>query len=793
LTFFIKLIQRWRSRGLRLSLGVAVTAGMMVPVIVGMTLLAELRGRQIDSELEADLKGKVSILASSLVSPVWNFDTKKVSELSETIMLDPQVVRITITDPAKKTILNIEHQERRLGKSHSASQDLVLIGEVSRSQELAGRVEVELDDGLRHKEFFDDLISYIVILLSQFFLSLALVLIALHLRILSPLARLTLFSKQLAEGEFDRSIFWQRADEIGLLARQMDDMRNKLKIAFSEQHAILSNVQVGVVFVREHTIQLANRHAEKIFGYEPQALTNRPLREVLQLDDQFGAARQCILSNNVLTNGPYEETLLLRRVDDSVFWAHLRCSDLDSSHPGAGKIWVIEDISDRKAAEEEINRLAFYDSLTSLPNRRLLLERLNRALISCTRSDKIGALLFIDLDEFKTFNDTQGHEKGDLLLKEVSKLLLNSVRKDDTVARLGGDEFVVILEDLGENREEVARCCEVIGGEISSALSCSIMLNGREVCITPSIGVTLFEGPYNRIDDLLKQADLAMYQAKAAGRNTLRFFDVAMQAIVDHRAALEIELREAVRQHQFVLHFQPQISGDGQITGAEVLVRWQHPLRGLLSPSEFIPIAEEIGLIVPLGNWVLETACQQLSVWAAHADTALLSIAVNVSAKQFHQSDFSDHVLTALKRTGANPTLLKLELTESHLVTNIETTIGKMAQLKAYGVGFSLDDFGTGYSSLAYLKKLPLDQLKIDQGFVRDILVDSNDAAIAKMIVALAATLGLTVIAEGVETQEQRDFLAAEGCYSYQGYYYSRPLPLVDFETYVRQYAIVAR
>ena len=444
------------------------------------------------------------------------------------------------------------------------------------------------------------------------------------------------------------------------------------------------------------------------------------------------------------------------------------------------------DITARKHAEEEITYLAFYDSLTQLPNRRLLLDRLGQALASSARSGLNGALIFIDLDNFKTLNDTLGHDKGDLLLQQVAQRLSACVREGDTVARLGGDEFVVMLEGLSENSEEAATLCETVGEKIISTLNQPYRLAGFENRSTPSIGVTLFSGHRSTIEELLKQADLAMYQAKTAGRNTLRFFDPQMQAIVTDRANLEVDLREALKEKQFMLYYQPQVVGEGRLTGAEALVRWQHPRRGLVSPAEFIPLAEETGLILPLGRMVLEDACAQLARWAARPNTAHLTLAVNVSAHQFRQADFVEQVLAALAAAGANPHKLKLELTESLLVTDIENTIVKMSALKAQGVGFSLDDFGTGYSSLSYLKRLPLDQLKIDRSFVRDILIDPNDAAIAKMVIVLAESMGLTVIAEGVEIQAQRDILAHQGCHAYQGYLFSRPQTLLEFEAFAK-------
>ena len=440
------------------------------------------------------------------------------------------------------------------------------------------------------------------------------------------------------------------------------------------------------------------------------------------------------------------------------------------------------DLTDRKAAEEEIRYLAFYDPLTRLPNRRLLLDRLHQALATSARRQRQGALLFIDLDNFKTLNDTLGHNLGDSLLQQVAQRLASCVREGDTVARLGGDEFVVILEDLDPTPNEAAAQAKAVGEKIRAALNQTYLLSGRDSHSTPSIGVALFGNKQETVEQMLKQADLAMYQAKSAGRNVVRFFDPKMQATVTARAGLEMDLRNAVHQEQFVAYYQVQVDGDGRSTGAEVLVRWQHPRRGMVLPGEFIPLAEETGLILPLGHWVLERACMQLAAWAARTDMAHLSLAVNASVQQVRQPDFVEQVLAVLDRTGADPRKLTLELTESLLMSNAEDTIAKMSALKAAGVGFALDDFGTGYSSLSYLKRLPLDCLKIDRSFVLDVLTDPNDAAIAKTIVALARSLGLSVIAEGVETEEQRDFLAGNGCHVYQGFLFSRPLPLEEFE-----------
>jgi diguanylate cyclase (GGDEF)-like protein len=394
--------------------------------------------------------------------------------------------------------------------------------------------------------------------------------------------------------------------------------------------------------------------------------------------------------------------------------------------------------------------------------------------------------LLVDLDNFKNINDALGHEQGDLALQQVAKRLSMCLQEGDIVARLGADEFVVILEQMDQSPLEVAMQAETLGNKILDALRQTYRLNDSDISCSASIGITLFGELHEDTVEPLKRAELAMYQAKAAGRNALRFFEPQMQIAVRARVAMEAGLRDAIGTDQFLLHYQAQVTRQTQITGVEALLRWQHPRRGMVSPAEFIGLAEETGLILPIGNWVLEAACKQLAQWAGQSEMEHLTIAVNVSARQFHQRDFVDQLLSTLHRSGANPALLKLELTETMLLANVEDVVAKMNELKGKGVDFSLDDFGTGYSSLSYLKRLPLGQLKIDQGFVRDILLDSEDAAIARMVVALANSLGLSVIAEGVETEAQRDFLARLGCHHYQGYLFSRPLPVADLEALVK-------
>jgi diguanylate cyclase (GGDEF)-like protein/PAS domain S-box-containing protein len=562
------------------------------------------------------------------------------------------------------------------------------------------------------------------------------------------------------------------------LERQEADAR------ISDQASLLDKAKDAIV-VRgiDNRVQFWNKGAERLYGWTSDEALGRSIEELLY-DDPSTLEEA---TRSVLEQGEWSGEILGHRKDGSSVTIEANWTLVRDDDGRPQSILAIKtDITQRKAAEREIQRLAFYDGLTRLPNRLLLMERLQHALTISARSRKMGAVLFIDLDNFKTLNDTLGHDKGDLLLQQVSQRLTACVRESDTVARLGGDEFVVMLEDLSESPQEAIAQTKAIGEKILAAVNRPYQLAGHERHSTPSIGATLFNGLSGDADELLKRADLAMYQAKAAGRNAIRFFDPKMQAAATDRAALEADFRQGLRQQEFLLHYQPQLCAEDCVVGAEVLVRWQQPRRGLVSPAEFIPLAEETGLILPLGKWVLETACRQLASWAACPAMARLTMAVNVSARQFRDPGFVKQVLAVLDRTGANPQLLKLELTESLLVENVEETIAKMSALKARGVGFSLDDFGTGYSSLSYLKRLPLDQLKIDESFVRDVLTDPNDAVITRTIIALGQSLGLEVIAEGVETEEQRAFLAELDCHAYQGYLFCRPLPAEQFERFMR-------
>ncbi|MBP9684586.1 MAG: EAL domain-containing protein [Rhodoferax sp.] len=591
---------------------------------------------------------------------------------------------------------------------------------------------------------------------------------------------LWLLGDAMPEREADGSVLWH-----GIVTNVTErkaveaDLRIAACAFESQEGLVVTDAQGVILRVNRAFSEITGYSAEESVGQTPSLMKSG------RHDAEFYRA----MWESIHSTGGWQGEVWDRRKNGEVYPKWLTISTIKNSQGLVTHyIGTHYDITERKQAEEKIKDLAFFDQLTGLANRTLLLDRLRQTMTANARSGHRGAILFIDLDKFKTLNDTLGHDMGDLLLQLVAQRLGACVRAEDTVARLGGDEFVVMLANLSPGEAEAATQAEAVGLKILDTLNEPYHLRDVVYRSTPSIGATLFDGVTTEVEVMLKQADLAMYKSKDAGRNALRFFDPDMERVVMKRAALEKDLHEAIESRQFLLHYQAQIA-QGQLTGAEVLVRWLHPVRGMVSPADFIPLAEETGLILPLGQWMLETACLQLAQWATQPGMDHLTVAVNVSARQFSQSDFVDQVLGVVKTTDVNPQRLKLELTESMLVANVEEIIAKMLLLKANGIGFSLDDFGTGYSSLTYLKRLPLDQLKIDQSFVRDVLTDANEASIAQTIIALGKSLGLGVIAEGVETQDQQDFLAASGCHAYQGYFISRPLPIDRFEEFAHKLA----
>lgn len=529
----------------------------------------------------------------------------------------------------------------------------------------------------------------------------------------------------------------------------------------------------------------ANQAYLNMMGYEYEDLIGRSTTELSVWTE--AVSRQEVLDLLQRDKSFKNLSIPIRRKSGEIFWIQVSASVVEVDGVPC-MVSVLRDTTETRAAEEKIKDLAFYDPLTHLPNRRQLTDMIHQAQAGASRGEGKSALLFVDLDNFKILNDALGHHAGDLLLKEVGLRLSSCVRQADTVARLGGDEFAVMLKHLSESADDAAAQAAQVGEKILAAIGLPYTLDGHDCHCASSIGIAIFGDEVEIANDVLKRAEIAMFEAKEVGRNTLRFFAPDRQAAVNARATMEEDLRQAVKANQFVLYYQPQVER-GRLTGVEALIRWNHPGRGILAPDEFIHLAEQTGLILPIGKWVLETACAQIVAWSARPETAALSIAVNISARQMHQLDFVEQVRATLVSTGANPQNLRLELTESMLLDRTEEIIAKMTALRSDGLRFSLDDFGTGYSSLSYLKRLPLDRMKIDRSFVQDILEDATSGAIAQTIIALSRALGLSVIAEGVETEEQRGFLIGLGCHAFQGYLFSRPLPLDQFEQIMPKFA----
>ena len=575
---------------------------------------------------------------------------------------------------------------------------------------------------------------------------------------------------------------------VGVVSLRYVDRMTQARLAIAQSKATLDEALESMVsgfVVLDSQLRLVqwNRRFEEIYPWlKGQLAPQVPFKELLKekarhhLENASDEEQQRWVEQRVAVQrnpqGPHEQGLPGGRVIQVT----------ERATPDGGLVITYHDVTELRQASAEIENLAFYDPLTGLPNRRLLVDRIQQSVAANARSGLHGALLFLDLDHFKTLNDTLGHEVGDLLLRQVAQRLKACVRTEDTVARLGGDEFVIMLKNLATNSEEAASLARRVGEKILRRLKLPYLLDAHKYHSTPSIGATLIGQDMQPPVDLLKQADIAMYQVKSQGRNSLCFFDPQMQIAINQRVQLEHDLQMAITGNQFELHYQPQQRLDGQIVGVEGLIRWRHPERGLVAPGAFISVAEESEIIVPIGHWVLRTACEQLAAWKGDPRCQHVQLSVNVSARQFRQHDFVARVVEVLRETGAPAHLLKLELTESLVLDDVDDTIAKMVQLKTKGVRFLVDDFGTGYSSLAYLTRLPLDQLKIDQSFVHNLGVKQTDDVIVQTIIGMARNLELDVIAEGVETAEQRDTLARYGCHYFQGYLPGRPMPLSEIE-----------
>ncbi|MFT6654129.1 MAG: diguanylate cyclase (GGDEF)-like protein/PAS domain S-box-containing protein [Marinomonas primoryensis] len=554
-------------------------------------------------------------------------------------------------------------------------------------------------------------------------------------------------------------------------------VENELRIAAttfeSQEGMMVTDVDNVLIKVNKAFTSITGYNAEEVIGNNPRMLASEQ-HDKLFYDDMWA---------KINASGYWGGEILNKRKNGEIYPENLIITAVkDSDGVVTNYVGTFTDITLSKNAEQQIEYLAYYDPLTHLPNRRLMIDRIHHAMAASTRPGNKFAIFFLDLDHFKTLNDTLGHDMGDLLLQQVATRLKKCIREGDTVSRFGGDEFVVLLEGLSAQPIEAAAQAEHIANNILASLNMPYQLVSHDYVNSTSIGITVFNGHKSDAEELLKQADIAMYQAKDDGRNAFRFFDPRMQSAITARVQLEKELIQAIEQQQFQLYYQIQVDDSDRPFGAEALIRWMHPERGLIPPFDFISLAEQNGAILVIGQWVIDSACKQLKMWQQNPLTRDLTLAVNVSAKQIHQASFVSQVILIIQQHNINPARLKLELTESLLQNDIEETIAKMRVLSDIGIQFSLDDFGTGYSSLQYLKKLPLYQLKIDKSFVDTLVVNQNDQAIVRTIIAMAHSLGLNVIAEGVETKEQQQRLLAEGCTHYQGYLFGKPMPIDQFD-----------
>jgi len=556
--------------------------------------------------------------------------------------------------------------------------------------------------------------------------------------------------------------------------KKAEDALRVAAVAFETHDAILiTDSRANIIRVNRAFTDITGYNPEEVLGQNPRIMSSGRHDHAFYLE----------MWQQLLHTGSWAGEIFDRRKNGQIYpkWMTITAVRNEGGIT-TNYVAIFSDITARKQADEEIRNLAFYDALTRLPNRRLLMDRFRAALTISMRRNDYGAVLFIDLDRFKTLNDTLGHDYGDLLLIEVAARIKACVREMDTVARMGGDEFVVLIEGVSEDKNEASHNVGLIAEKIRDTLARPYLLKTHEHHCSPSIGISLYRGNENSVDELIRQADMAMYQSKESGRNAVRFFDPVMQYNVASRAALENDLHHALKLGQLQLHYQIQVDNEHRAVGAEVLLRWIHPQRGTIMPAQFIPIAEESTLILEIGYWVLEQSCGQLALWAGDKRMRDLTLAVNVSAKQFSRPNFVEQVGEVVSLHHIAPGRLKLELTESMVLHDLKNTTATMHALKKLGVKLSMDDFGTGYSSLSYLRELPLDQLKIDQSFVQGITRDGNDALLVQTIIDLAGNFHMNVIAEGVETEAQLTFLKHHDCMAYQGFLFGKAVPLGEFE-----------
>ena len=747
---------------------------------------------------------RVTLIAESLASLILIYDYSNLEVIAERIvkLQDIQTIRIM----NKKGRLMVSRSNEKIA---SKGKGLTFTAPVTSAGETIGSVEIELSLDRMNKAIQS---TYHKVLLAITFFGVflgALIYATVSIFIIKPILRLSIAAKQLALGDFSAALPPETTDELGTLVRAFSTMREKRKnvenelctlnsslenivaervaeLRDSEAYllAVLDNVNEGIIVVTEEGFILSfNTAAEKIFGYSDEEIIKRKFNELIS-DDNLGLSgkyhKYVETQDDVIYFGVTREVVGLRK-DFSAFPLELKTSQLRIQN----RLLFISsarDISERKDSEQRILYMASYDALTQLPNRTLLQDRIQQALVHNHRHNLQAAVLFIDLDKFKIINDTLGHDYGDSLLKEASIRLQAEVRSEDTVARHGGDEFIILLSTITQPQD-----AGLIAQKLLESLVLPFFIKGKELHISASIGIAIYPDDGHDMETLLKNSDIAMYHAKETGRNNYQFFSAKMNEQAAEKQAMSSYLRHAVKRNELFLVYQPVVDMvSGQMSGMEVLLRWQHPDLGLISPVKFIPLAEESGLILAIGDWVLRTACLQLREWQLQG-YEVPRMAINLSAKQFRQTALVENIAMILAETGVAAHNIGIEITESMLVQNIDEVAATLLVLSNMGLEISIDDFGTGYSSLSYLKRFPIHKLKIDKSFVDDIATHPDDAAIVKAIIAMAHGLQMSVVSEGVETNDQFEFLREHGCEQYQGYLYSKPLPAAKMESKLKR------
>ncbi len=785
-----KLLFGDRNRiGRRLIILIIAFSSLITLLISAAQLIFEYR--ELRKVMDRELEG-LTIYVPSIAGSVWDFDERQIQRALDALALLPNIDRVRV-------VTADDQRQWSSGKGVSASvvTKTYSLRHVVRGKETEiGTFEVVASLNAIYRRVAARAVSIVSSNALKTFL-VALFMAFLFRRLVT--GRLEVLGRKVDKltpnmlrwrktGEAEPEPIPQHLDELSAVewtldntARSLDaavsalhDVNLQLEHRVAEKEALLQNALVGIVMLRRHEIISCNRRFEEIFGYEAGTLVGHSTRIFYPSEDEFVNIGE--LADETLGRGlNFSRTLMLVRRDGTRFWAELTGRAFDSAHAHDESIWIFSDITERKRAEEKIQFIAYHDALTELPNRLLAQDRFQQAVAFADRAQSRIAVLFLDLDNFKTINDSLGHSIGDGLIKHVAERLKSCVRDTDTVSRQGGDEFLILLPNLPDSDATAPILVKMMERLLEPCI-----IEGQELNTSVSVGVAVYPEDGADFDTLMKKADMAMYRAKDAGRNTYRFFDAQMNVEAIEQLSMRNGLRRALERREFVLHYQPQIDlRTGVTIGAEALIRWNHPEYGMIPPGRFITIAEDSGLIVPIGEWVLREACRQVAVWSK-AGLSDFVVAVNLSAVQFKRGDLEQSVVSALRESGIDPSMLELELTESILINNTEGILATVKRLKHLGLKLSIDDFGTGYSSLSYLKRFEVDKLKIDQSFVRDLGTDPEDAAIVRAIIQMAHSLGLITIAEGVEDERVLNQLRAFGCDEAQGYFFARPMPAAD-------------